>query len=698
MKKVMGVINTDQVNKYNMRFTISSLESAYADMWNTGVPSFLNHDHQKPIAWSTVAAIYFEPNQVSTINLTHLPENEREQILVGKMINDYYTKATSEFISQFEAELYGKVKDHIVENFKYCATESAAIINNGIVERLFPKLFENADKHGLIELSKLHLIAPGIFEIDGLIVYASHFFRRSFSRLNTLNTPFLKRFSEISDQGTTVAKIAIDKDMIGLAKSFHEVYEFQYWWGPKFNESLNEIPLGVTQYRNDEDSKHFSDIERTDFWWYIQDNSKTFECEEVIIKPSLGLSEYIYGCRFVHSMVSESNKEPFHLDGAIRIYDEEKILNRWDTDLSNSGKDTDYNKIWRVDGSIKVSEWKELIAHYYRDNMLKGEYFGGKDEVKDFKPEIIQSHSNEDILLSGFIPYHMKVGDGVRFAISYHDKNKRNSKGRKIRALNSIENGDRKERYIESDTFEIIKVLKRYGESVPNMNVSLRHISFEDTIINFPLILHNGQDAVLEANITLKAICELCQVWSNSEVDRAITFNIGIEYESKEIYFSFAGHVRDLHRWVSNNKLNFPTTEKQMGDWSEKAAKYLSEDFGEAPVNHGLGRLLRTNGLLYFERAFISRKMYNLSYDNVKNAMSIEMLLPQDEKLMLKVLQEKKLQIAPSYLIKKTICSNCKTEYSNCTCSKYFDDDVIEIMEDIEMLGVFWTRRSANRF
>lgn len=86
MKKIMGVANTDQVNKYNVRFTISALESAYADMWNTGVPSFLNHDHEKPIAWCTVAALFFEPGQVSTITLSHMPESESEQLIVQRMI------------------------------------------------------------------------------------------------------------------------------------------------------------------------------------------------------------------------------------------------------------------------------------------------------------------------------------------------------------------------------------------------------------------------------------------------------------------------------------------------------------------------------------------------------------------------------------------------------------------------------------
>lgn len=641
MKKIMGVANTDQVNKYNVRFTISALESAYADMWNTGVPSFLNHDHEKPIAWCTVAALFFEPGQVSTITLSHMPESESEQLIVQRMIKKYYTNATSDFISQYRSELHDAVKEHIVGEHKYCATESAAIINDGIVERLFPSLFKDADKHGLVELSKLKQLAPGIFEINGLVVYASPFFRRSFSRLNTLNTPFLRRFSEVAGQGNAIAKIAIDRDMIGLAKSVHEVFEFSYWWGPKFNESLDEIHPGVTQHKNDETNTYFSDIDRTDFWWYVQDNRKTFECEEVITQPSLGISNADYGCRFVHSMIDVNSNEPFHLDGAIRLYTEDKILSRWDNDLSTSGKDTDYNKIWRLDGSIKVSEWKELITHYYRDNMLIGEYFDGEDEKKDFKPATIKDFTNEHVLLSDFVPTHMQIGDGVRLAVSYHPNSSRGRNGRKIRALNMIELNGIKEKYVESDAFELIKALKRHGEPSSAVIGGIKHLAFEDTIINFPLVQHFGTDAVSQANLTLRAICDLCRAWNSGDTDRAITFSIAIEYQSKEVHFSFAGHVQDLYLWISGNKISFPENEAQMSEWSEKAAEYLLKDFSNTPANPGLGNLLRENGLLHFQRYFLPQEMYTAYFDKEKQALSVQMILPENEQLMLKAIEKR---------------------------------------------------------
>lgn len=48
------------------------------------------------------------------------------------------------------------------------------------------------------------------------------------------------------DRTTSSVKVAIDLDCIGLAGTEHEELEYQYWWGPKFNDDLNSIPLGVT--------------------------------------------------------------------------------------------------------------------------------------------------------------------------------------------------------------------------------------------------------------------------------------------------------------------------------------------------------------------------------------------------------------------------------------------------------------------
>ncbi|THE13983.1 hypothetical protein E1I69_05635 [Bacillus timonensis] len=691
MLRLLGVVNSDEVNKYNIKFTVGALESAYSDNWQLGVPSYLGHDHTKPIAWTLINALHFEPGMVRTTNITYVPENEKESEGIDSRIRSFYLNKTTNFIKPYKDQLLEKLNPYLSEDYIFSSTESAAIIDKGIAKRVFPEIFETDDKHGLVLLSKLNPIAPGIYEKDGLLLYASSFFRRSFSRLNTLNTPFLKRFQEIGGSDKVTSKVLLDPDMVGLAGSYSEVFEFQYWWGPQFSDNLADIPIGVTTHKSSEKEILFNDVQNTEFWWYEQDNKKTFECEEVIVKPSLGISESNYGCRFVHSMIDESTSNPFHLDGAIRIYDEEGILNRWDVDIKGSGKNTDYNKLWRLDGDISVSEWKELISHYYRDNTLVGEYFGGEDSQKSFQPEILEKEDDK-IPLSEYSPSYMKKGEGVRIALSYKDIVPNKKSGRKIRVTHSLINSKRSVRYIESDTLEIIKRLRKRGESLsvpPNTEI----VAYEDLVTNFPMILHRGENAVDDANVTLGIILELCELWSKRNDDRTITFNISVEYESKEAVFSFAGHIEDI-LILFNDGLLFPNNESDVRSWCEEVAKNLTEYFPKANDNPKLKDMLKPAGYLYFDRRFIEED-HKLYWDEDRQAMGIELQMLKPHPEVIEEIEKGSLEIAPVFIVNQSKCSKCEQEYRNCNCTKYSDEGVFENMEDINSIGIFWTKRKA---
>ena len=123
---------------------------------------------------------------------------------------------------------------------------------------------------------------------------------------------------------------------------------------------------------------------------------ETFECEELCDKENVSFDDgqtMLWGCRYVHSMINLSTGLPTHLDGAIRLYNDEQILERIDskTDISKCGKNSEYIKLWRIDNDFSVAMWKELISSFYRENALIGEYFGGVDE----KFDQIRKESNE---------------------------------------------------------------------------------------------------------------------------------------------------------------------------------------------------------------------------------------------------------------------------------------------------------------
>lgn len=80
--------------------------------------------------------------------------------------------------------------------------------------------------------------------------------------------------------------------------------------------------------------------------------------------------------------------------------------------MNKAGRNTKYTKIWRIDNSIKISLWKELISHYYRDNTLIGEYFNGKDDVLLKEHQRINENEKSKSV-KFFIPDNLTVNSGI---------------------------------------------------------------------------------------------------------------------------------------------------------------------------------------------------------------------------------------------------------------------------------------------
>lgn len=60
--------------------------------------------------------------------------------------------------------------------------------------------------------------------------------------------------------------------------------------------------MGVARFENENYNELLSNIRQTEFWWYIQDERQTLECEEITDIPNMKYNEEdYYGCRYVHS-------------------------------------------------------------------------------------------------------------------------------------------------------------------------------------------------------------------------------------------------------------------------------------------------------------------------------------------------------------------------------------------------------------
>ncbi len=688
MLEFSGIGMTDEINLYNQKFALDGLYSAYEQIWDEGVPSFFNHDHRKHLGWTKLSGIYLEPHKAYLTNTIYVGENEDEhEKLKYKSYNYLYKKHVDENRDKYD-ELKQKLGDFLSNSANPRWVNAVSFEDEGIVKRVIPDILVHIDKDGLIPENELTYIQPGIYEKNGWLIFAHRFFRRGLSYLNTLNEPFLELLHKQNDNLNF--KIAIDMDCIGLLGTQQHEFEYQYWWGPKFNDNLDEIKPGVTVYENEHYDGLLSDTLKTEFGWYTQDNKKTFECEEITDIENISRSnEKLYGCRFIHSMLDETSGTPCHLDGAIRIYTDEKLLRRLDVNIKNSGRNTEYQKIWRVDGDISIPLWKELITHYYRDNMQIGEYFNGVDEkinqVHTEKTNELQT-CDEKNTLKEFIPVTISAGNGLRVNIFCdHLEDCKDANDIKIRPYQFYIDSTGRNKFIESDSITIYKALINQGLSV--RMPFCQNVATEDMIYNFPIFVCKNNEI---AEAVIQTFNNFCVAWNSNNDDRIISYSLKINYNTKSIVLSFAGHIKDFIKWYGSTKYHVPVDEDGVAIWLKETYDFLNT-YTPANNNPCLSVLKTKGGFLSFPKKFIPKRYIEKIVDEEKG-LYVKLKLSKDE---IDIVTKNNISACAMFKVNNSTCSVCGKDYSTCSCQKFLNPNVTEKISKSKLLGLVWTNRSA---
>lgn len=682
MKKLISVYSSNKVNKKNMKMEISGLSSAVQNSLD-GFPMYFGHNYHKPIGWTHSLGLFIEPKIVRALGTAYLPENEDEYKLIENKIKEYSYRNLDEHFEKFIHVLDEGLLDFYSGKQKYSNTECVSVIDKEIVRKVFPKIFENEDKSGLISLKDLKSINPGVYQIGEYLLFAHSYFRRSLSRLNTLNEEFLRQLENVKLNPELDVKIALDLDLIGLAETYDKRYEFQYWRGPLFKDNLRNISEGVTVYSANDNQKLFSGISRTEFGWYKQDNKKTLECEEIADEPSYGLNNESYGCRYIHSMLDEEKQSPYHLDGAIRLYSEERMIERLDIDIKKASRDTTYTKLWRIDGNINIILWKSLIVDYFRDNTLISEYLEGKTEEDTISPYLFASEKKEK-----YIPLNLQREKGVRLLVSFH-KSEELMKGNYIKNPDFLSWGNKSYEVMDTNALTLIKMLK--NEIQLDFNKDIQYIDYNDLITNLPLMIFSSKSAVRDAWFARAQIYKLCKAWNENGDDRVVTFTIGINYKDNLVYYSYLGHVSDMVIWMRKDKHEYPLTFKEINKWSEKVSATLDKTFINEEILD-LSKIIDEYGVMNLNREEFEGDFKRV-YDDQEKAMMLELKIPQDE---MNMLEDEGVTLVQPVWIRKSTCSNCKKEYKSCNCIKIIEKNVFEVIDEMEYLTPIWTNRKAS--
>lgn len=693
-----AVLNSDTPNRYGYRFSIGALEDALEQKALEGVPTCLGHDMHRPLGWTVPFGLFFEPGMCRLVGNQMIAETDEEQKFINNAhlaaLRKRYHEQCNPYIDEFK-KLIGA---HLTEKATYLYAGCVCYHDENIGQRIYPKLFEKQDKNGLIFLSDLlqefTYKGYGVFKDNDseLSLIAHQFFRKSLSIHNNLNHFLIDELVKQAANEKIKVRIALDRDLIGLAKTYHDTIELEYWRGPKFNNDISKIKLGVTVFGSSEFQKLYYGISQTEFWWKHESGKQTLEVEELKEHPSNGIDSDSYGCRYVHSIFDEATNSFEHFDGAIRMYNTDKMLMRIEKDIKSAGKDSDYTKLFRVDGELAIEDWKTLVCHYYQANPLIHEYF---DEAKENEPHIIEVKPKS--VIEELVPYSMNEGDGIRLLVSYHEIQKREEEvetERYISGFDVFSIGETSLRVIETDILEVVKALKRMGCKLDlPKNVSLA--CSEDLYWNIPTISH-GMNDNLERNLseTLQALKLIFDVKVAKKKNMVASFTLSWERkDEKQVTVSVMGHSVDIADWLKEN-VSIPVDKERFRNWLEKQSVFINK----YPVREDkppLFEMVCGDGVQYIRRRGIAPEIkYQLKPDK-EGRIIIGFAFTKDQFDLAMAYKDKKIDVALGYIHKKKICSKCNEDYITCEHSKTLDKDVSVKIVDFELVNIVWTDRKA---
>ena len=691
MYKNLAVLNSDSINRKRIRFSVGALEDAVYRNCVDGIPSLLGHDGLQPIGWNFPFALYMEPGLTRLIGDYQIAQTDEEQ----QLINRAYT-ATVARRYQTECEPHVSSLEKITEghrshNGRYVGLGCAAYLDDEILNKIYPDLASITDSDGLIFLDDLlvrfQYLGQGIFKDrkQDISIFCHQYFRRSLSHINNFHLDFLHQFMKLQGKEDIKLRIALDRNLIGVASSFHLREELEYAWGPKYSEDVEKIRPGVTHYKCDERQKLFSGVSGMQFWWKNDENQKILEAEELRDDSTDGAKSDRYGCRYVHSIYDVKNKKFEHFDGAIRMYDTEGMVARLGKEINKAGKSSMYTKLFRIDGNLKLNDWKLLITLYYQGNPLTYEYFGMKQE---FEKLFEGDHPADDkSIVEEWVPYRMETADGLRLFCSYHrPTNVSEEFERIIINPDTLTLKDGRYDVVEFHTLEIKKALKRMGHQL-TVPVSVKFISPHDNCINFPTILHCASNLTenLKATMTAYQMILDCMKHQNPTIAMTLAWPL----EDKEVRLSLFGKSIEIVGWIKANS-NIPVDHSVFRTWVEQQSGWLGETY-EANFNrHDLFDLISPDGVLFIHRKNVDPSWIKFK-TNEKGELGYELKFPKEHETLFAAVTEGQLQAGVFYIVDGARCSKTNTDYFTSDTSKLMDEGVSAVITNCSSLGGFWT-------
>jgi hypothetical protein len=173
------------------------------------------------------------------------------------------------------------------------------------------------------------------------------------------------------------ARVRLDPFLLGPTTTLKHV-AYKMWW---YGRELDWNRIGkLTEEEHGRwlpDVLSSRDIQFTDFVWSPRQGEVHFICEELPTVEAVN----VRGSRYLHAIYDLSVDTLNHLDGAVRLYKEQDLLNRYDQHVRKVGKIGERVKIFQINSAIPRDLFNGLASTYFVWNQDVIRYFSDEETV-----------------------------------------------------------------------------------------------------------------------------------------------------------------------------------------------------------------------------------------------------------------------------------------------------------------------------
>ena len=216
MKQRIFPLGTDSINRYHIKVTAQAHASSQWSSWKDGIPQLIGHDHQRLMGWTLPYALVFEPGRTWSFGQSFFAETDEDRTIIEQRFRAQLTQRLERESRPHETELR-RLMPQAGEGAELFCAEAASLYREGLLEDVRPDLVKAVDKDGLVVVNDLDHLGSGVFSVDGLAVFAHPYFRRSYSRHNTLNGAFFDTVDILMKEGVEV-RLALDPNLVGCPR------------------------------------------------------------------------------------------------------------------------------------------------------------------------------------------------------------------------------------------------------------------------------------------------------------------------------------------------------------------------------------------------------------------------------------------------------------------------------------------------